>query len=62
MGTRMFFPLLTLIVLGYTITAITRIYDESMVDCTIWKGIEILGWALQNFKGRCLNITELWVV
>jgi len=59
MGSIMLVPLLALIVLGCTITAMTRLQHEGTY-CTCWKGLEILGWAFWNFMDRFLSITELW--
>jgi len=50
MGTRMLYPLLALIILGYTSTEMSRLQDEGRVLGIRWKGLYILGWAFRDFN------------
>jgi len=52
--------MLSLIILGYTITEMTKLQTEGRVRGTRWKGLEILGWADLDFKALSLSIRKLW--
>ena len=58
----MLYPILSLIILGYTITKTSKFQHEGRVHGIRWKGLEILGWANQDFKALSLSITKLWAL